>query len=56
MTAMFSHFHNQSANCSTTAAACSSARICNRMDTAVELAVSIIASRISLRLRVWDSL
>ncbi len=52
MTTAFYHFNNQSSNCSTAAAACSSARISNRMDTAAALAVSIIVCLISLRLRI----
>ena len=52
MMAAFYHFNNQSSNCSTAAAACSAARIFNRMDTAVVMAVSIIACLISLRLRI----
>ena len=51
MTAMNYACNRQSTNCST-AAACSSARIFNRMDTALNLAVSIIVCRISLRLRI----
>ena len=51
MTAM-NRTNNQSFNCSTTAAACSSARIINRMDTAIILVVSIIVCLISLRLRI----
>ncbi len=45
-------FANQSANCCT-AAACSSARICDLMDTAIALAVSIIICRIRLRLQTF---
>ena len=45
--------NNQSFNCSTAAAACSSARIINQMDTAIILVVSIIVRLVvSLRLRV----
>lgn len=43
---------NQSANCCT-AAACTSARICHRMDTAINLAVSIIVCLIGIRLRIF---
>ena len=46
-------FSNQSFNCCT-AAACSSARILGRMDTAIHLAVSIIVSRIGIRLRLRE--
>ena len=42
---------NKSFNCSTTAAACSSARIMNRMDTAIIMVVSIIVRLISVLLR-----
>ena len=53
MTAMNFAQNNQSFNCSTAAAACSSARIINRMDTAIILVVSIIVRLVvSLRLRV----
>ena len=52
MTAMNRNFFNQSSNCSTTAAACSPARISNRMDTAIIMVVSIIVCLISLRLRL----
>ena len=44
-----SMYNNQSSNCCT-AAACSSARISNRMDTVIILAVSIILCHIRLRL------
>lgn len=44
-------FHNQSSDCCT-AAACSSARICGILDTAINLAVSIIICRIDIRLRL----
>lgn len=44
-------FSNQSSNCCA-AAACSSARILGYMDTAINLAVSIIVSRIGIRLRL----
>ncbi len=53
MMTRFFDFHNQASNCSTFAAACSSARIANRMDTAVVMAVSIIACLISIRLRLF---
>lgn len=52
MTAMICT-NNQSFNCSTAAVATSSARIHNRMDTAIFLAVSIIVCLISLRLRIF---
>lgn len=52
MTAMNCATYNQSSNCST-AAACSSARIIDRMDTAMILVVSIIVRLISIRLRIW---
>ena len=52
MTAMNFASNNQSFNCST-AAACSSARIIDRMDTAIIMVVSIIVRLVvSLRLRV----
>lgn len=54
MMARFSETYNRSFNCSTAAAACSSARISNRMDTADVSVVSIFAVRISLRLRDED--
>ena len=53
MTAMNRNFFNQSSNCSTTAAACSPARISNIMDTAIILVVSIIVCLISIRLRIY---
>ena len=51
MTAMNFASNNQSFNCST-AAAFSSARIIDRMDTAIILVVSIIVRLISIRLRI----
>lgn len=54
MMARFSDFYNQSSKCSTAAAASSSARISNRMDTAKVSVVSIIAVRMILRLRLRD--
>ena len=51
MTAMNTASYNQSTNCSTTAAACSSARIIDRMDTAIIMVVSIIVRLISVLLR-----
>lgn len=52
MTAMNFASNNQSFNCST-AAACSSARIIDRMDTAIILVVSIIVRLVvSIRLRI----
>ena len=53
MTAMNFASNNQSFTCSTIAAACSSARIIDRMDTAIIMVVSIIVRLVvSLRLRV----
>ena len=52
MAAMNHTFNNQSANCSTTAAACSSALICNRLDTAIILVVSILVCLISVLVRI----
>ena len=53
MTAMNAASNNQSFNCSTTAAACSSARIIDRMDTAIIMVVSIIVRLVvSIRLRM----
>ena len=52
MTAMNFASNNQSFNCST-AAACSSARIIDRMDTAIIMVVSIIVRLVvSIRLRI----
>ena len=51
MTAMNCTCNNQSTNCST-AAACSSARIMDRLDTVMIMAVSIIVRLISIRLRI----
>ena len=51
MAAMNYTSYNHSTNCST-AAACSSARIIDRLDTAIILAVSIIVRLISIRLRI----
>ena len=51
MTAMSRAFNNQSTNCSA-AAACSSARISNRMDTAIMLVVSILVCLISVLVRL----
>ena len=50
MTAMNTASYNQSSNCSTTAAACSSARIIDRMDTAIIMVVSIIVRLFSVLL------
>ena len=53
MTAMNTASNNQSFNCSTTAAACSSARIIDRMDTAIIMVVSIVVRLVvSIRLRM----
>ena len=53
MTAMNIASNNQSFNCSTTAAACSSARIIDRMDTAIIMVVSIVVRLVvSIRLRI----
>ena len=52
MAAMNHTFNNQSANCSTAAAACSSALICNRLDTAIILVVSILVCLISVLVRI----
>ena len=53
MTAMNFASNNRSFNCSTTAAACSSARIIDRMDTAIIMVVSIIVRLVvSIRLRI----
>ena len=52
MTAMNFARNNQSFNCST-AAGCSSARIIDRMDTAIIMVVSIIVRLVvSIRLRI----
>ena len=52
MTAMNIASNNQSFNCST-AAACSSARIIDRMDTAIIMVVSIVVRLVvSIRLRI----
>ena len=52
MTAMNFASNNQSFNCST-AAGCSSARIIDRMDTAIIMVVSIIVRLVvSIRLRI----
>ena len=52
MTAMNFASNNQSFNCSTVAA-CSSARIIDRMDTAIIMVVSIIVRLVvSIRLRI----
>ena len=52
MTAM-NFASNKSFNCSATVAACSSARIIDRMDTAILLVVSIIVRlAVSIRLRI----
>ena len=52
MTAMNFASNNQAFNCST-AAACSSARIIDRMDTAIIMVVSIIVRLVvSIRLRI----
>lgn len=51
MTAMNFASNNQSFTCSTTAAACSSARIIDRMDTAIIMVVSIIVRLISVLVR-----
>ena len=52
MTAMIYTCNNQSTNCST-AAACSSARIIDRLDTAIIMVVSIIVRLVvSIRLRM----
>ena len=50
MTAMNFASNNQSFNCST-AAGCSSARIIDRMDTAIIMVVSIIVRLISVLVR-----
>ena len=53
MTAMNCTCNTASFNCSTAAAACSSARIIDRMDTAIVLVVSIIVRLVvSIRLRI----
>ena len=51
MTAMNFASNNQSFTCSTTAAACSAARIIDRMDTAIIMVVSIIVRLISVLVR-----
>ena len=50
MTAMVSTASSHNSFCTTSAAACASARIINIMDTVVNLAVSIFVCLISLRL------
>ena len=53
MTARFSTRNHTTNCCSTSAAACSSARIIDRMDTAIILVVSIIVRLVvSIRLRI----
>lgn len=52
MTAMNFARNNQSFNCSTAAAACSPARIIDRMDTAIVMVVSIIVRLVIVRLRM----
>ena len=51
MTAMNTASYNQSSNCSTTAAACSSAPMIDRMDTAIIMVVSIIVRLINVLVR-----
>ena len=55
MTAMNFAHNNHSTNCSAFAAACSSARIMNRMDTAIMMVVSIIVRLVSVLLRKTDA-
>ena len=52
MTARFASKHTASHCCSTSAAACSSARIRSIMDTAIILVVSIFVCLLNVRLRV----
>ena len=51
MAAQFTSYNHTANCCSTSAAACSSARISRILDTAVILVVSIFISLIHLRLR-----
>ena len=50
MAAMNPAFKHHNTNCSTAAAGCSSALICNRMDTAMILVVSIFVCLVNIRL------
>lgn len=52
MTARFASMDQTCHCCTAFAAACSSARFCSVMDTAISLVVSIFVSIITLRL--WD--
>ena len=52
MAAMNTTFKHHNTNCSTAAAGCSSALICNRMDTAMILVVSILVCLISVLVRI----